>query len=268
MFGNKKDILRFLLLVIPLSVPFYLLNLIPVKLFPFGMPTSVLMIIVPLGLAIYGVRKNGGTDKLKEFFRAILDFKKAKKRFSLVLSFLFMPVLFLIAAIIKDPNNLLGIFQDGSIILLFVGGFVFFYFGAIFEELAWTTYATPVLQKSYGILKTGVLIGVVWGLWHLVPYIMMGHDTRTIFFLTTCSVAYRIIMGYLYRYSGGATTSALLFHTMINLTPELLPGGYKAFDFRTLAILLWVSVVIFLFCTFYRQCKKYDSKKHDNLLFV
>ncbi len=245
MFGTQKDIFRSLLLVIPLSAPFYLLNLIPGQLFPFRLPTSVLMIFVPFGLAIYGVRRNGGTDKLKAFFRAIVDFGKARKPFSLVLSFLFMPVLFLIAAIIKDPNNVLNITQGfGSHFLLFFGGFVLFYFGAIFEELAWTTYATPVLQKSYGILKTGVLIGIVWGLWHLVPYIMMGHDGWTIFFLTTDSVAYRIIMGYLYKYSGGATTSALLFHTMINLTPELLPGGYKAFDFSTLSILLWVSVAV------------------------
>lgn len=257
MFGTKKDILRFLLLVIPLSIPFYLLNLIPVQLFPFGMPTSVLMIVVPLGLAIYGVRKNGSTDKLKEFFRAIFDFKKAKNRFSLILSFLFMPVLFLIAALIKDPNNVLLITQGlGSRLLIFIGGFLLFYFGAIFEELAWTTYATPVLQKSYGILKTGMLIGVVWGLWHLVPYIMMGHDGQTVFLLVTGSIAYRIIMGYLYRYSGGATTSALLFHTMINLSPELLPGGYKAFDFSTLAVLLWISVIMCWFVHYIRKVKK------------
>ncbi|HNY45142.1 MAG TPA: CPBP family intramembrane metalloprotease [Bacteroidales bacterium] len=247
MLATKKDIFRFLLLVIPLSVPFYVLNLIPVQLFPFRLPTSVLMIFVPLGLAIYAVWKNGDADKLKEFFRAIVDFRKAKNRFSLVLSFLFMPFLFFIAAIIKDPDNLLGMSQWGSRIVIFAGGFVLFYFGAIFEELAWTTYATPVLQKSYGILKTGVLIGVVWGLWHLVPYIMMGHDGRTVFFLTTSSVAYRIIMGYLYRYSSGATTSALLFHTMINLSPELLPGRYEAFDLSTLSILLWASVMVCCF---------------------
>lgn len=243
MFGTKKDILRFLLLVIPLSVPFYLLNLIPVQLFPFGMPASALMIIVPFGLAMYGVRKNCGTDKLKEFFHDIFDFRKAKNRFSLVLSFIFMPVLFFIAALIKDPSNVLNISQWGNILLL-IGGFALFYFGAIFEELAWTTYATPVLQKSYGILKTGVMIGAVWGLWHLVPYIMMGHDGQTVFLLTTGSIAYRIIMGYLYRYSGGATMSALLFHTMINLSPELLPGGYNAFDFSILSILLWISVIV------------------------
>jgi len=260
MFGTKNDVLRFLLLVIPLSVPFYALNLIPVQLFPFSMPTSVLMIFVPFGLVIYGVWENGGVGKLKDFFRAVIDFRKVKKHFSLIFSFLFMPVLFLIAAIIKDPNNVVDISQGGSRLLIFVGGFVLFYFGAIFEELAWTTYATPVLQKSYGILKTGVLIGVVWGLWHLVPYIMMGHDGWTVFFLTTNSVAYRIIMGYLYKYSDGATTSALLFHTMINLTPELFPGGYKAFDFSTLSILLWASVVI---CYFVHYTGKV---KNDNYI--
>jgi len=243
-FGTKRDVLYFLLLIIPLSAPFYLLNLIRVRLLPFNLPTSALMILVPLGLAIYAVWKNTNAYKLKDFFRAIVDYNRAEKRFSLVLSFLFMPLVYLIAVIIKDPNSISQIFRAESSILIYLAGFLLFFLGAIIEELAWTTYATPVLQESYGILKTGFIIGLVWGLWHLAPYIMQGWDGWSILFLVTNSVAYRIIMGYLYKYSDGATTSALLFHTMINFIPELLPDGYNAFDFSTLAILLWISVVV------------------------
>lgn len=81
-FGTKEDVLKFLLLVIPLSIPFYLLNIIPVGLLPFNLPTSALMILVPLGLAIYAVRKNTNAYKLKDFFRAIVDFNRAEKRYS------------------------------------------------------------------------------------------------------------------------------------------------------------------------------------------
>lgn len=243
-FGTKNDVRKFLLYVIPLSIPFYLLNLTTVKLLPFNLPASALMILVPSGLGIYYFRKNPTEYKMKDFFRAIVDFQVAKKRFSLVLSLLFMPVLYLIAVVIKDPNSIMQIFRAESNISIYIAGFLLFFLGAISEELAWTTYATPVLQKSYGILKTGLIIGLVWGLWHLVPYIMQGRDIWSIFFLVTNSVAFRIIMGYLYNYSNGATISALFFHTMINLVPELLPGGYKAFDFSTLAILLWLSVIV------------------------
>ncbi|MGB4609168.1 MAG: CPBP family intramembrane glutamic endopeptidase [Saccharofermentanales bacterium] len=242
--GTKNDVHKFLLFVIPLSVPFYLLNLITVKLLPFNLPASALMILVPSGLGIYYFRKNSDEYKMKDFFRAIADFQVAEKRSSLVLSLLFMPVLYLIAVVIKDPNSIMQIFREESKISIFIAGFLLFFLGAIIEELAWTTYATPALHKSYGILKTGFIIGLVWGLWHLVPYIMQGRDICSIFFLVTNSVAFRIIMGYLYNYSNGATISALFFHTMINLVPELLPGGYKAFDFSTLAILLWLSVIV------------------------
>jgi membrane protease YdiL (CAAX protease family) len=41
--------------------------------------------------------------------------------------------------------------------------------GGFFEELGWTGFATPHVRDRHGVLATGVLIGLVWGLWHLPP---------------------------------------------------------------------------------------------------
>jgi membrane protease YdiL (CAAX protease family) len=34
------------------------------------------------------------------------------------------------------------------------------------EELGWTGFAVPRLRRRYGILSTGIMIGLVWGTWH------------------------------------------------------------------------------------------------------
>ena len=36
----------------------------------------------------------------------------------------------------------------------------------IFEELGWTGFAVPELRKRHGILTTGLIAGLLWGVWH------------------------------------------------------------------------------------------------------
>jgi membrane protease YdiL (CAAX protease family) len=37
----------------------------------------------------------------------------------------------------------------------------------LFEELGWTGFATPRLRLRYGIVATGLIVGVLWGGWHV-----------------------------------------------------------------------------------------------------
>jgi membrane protease YdiL (CAAX protease family) len=38
----------------------------------------------------------------------------------------------------------------------------------IFEELGWTGFAIPRLSRRHGIVSTGLIVGVLWGAWHLL----------------------------------------------------------------------------------------------------
>ena len=40
----------------------------------------------------------------------------------------------------------------------------------IFEELGWTGFAVPELRKRHGILITGLIAGLLWGVWHFPPF--------------------------------------------------------------------------------------------------
>jgi membrane protease YdiL (CAAX protease family) len=48
--------------------------------------------------------------------------------------------------------------------------FAFYAFGALFEKIGWTGYATGPLQRRYGVLGAGLIIGTVRAIWHIVPW--------------------------------------------------------------------------------------------------
>ena len=48
--------------------------------------------------------------------------------------------------------------------------------GALGEELGWRGYALNILQKKYVPLAAGLIVGIVWGFWHLPLMILSGYS--------------------------------------------------------------------------------------------
>lgn len=40
--------------------------------------------------------------------------------------------------------------------------------GGLFEEIGWTGFAIPKLRLRYSVFATGLLVGIPWGVWHLL----------------------------------------------------------------------------------------------------
>ncbi|WP_169789174.1 CPBP family intramembrane glutamic endopeptidase [Nonomuraea candida] len=100
--------------------------------------------------------------------------------------------------------------------------FAVFLVSAAAEEAGWTAYATDPLRRRLGALGAAVVLGAVWGVWHLVPLAQAGRSPAWTFLGT---VAARVIMVWVYRGSGGNVPSAaVVFHAMLNVVPSLLPG--------------------------------------------
>jgi membrane protease YdiL (CAAX protease family) len=55
--------------------------------------------------------------------------------------------------------------EDKASILL--SGFAVGLIVPVFEELGWTGFATPRLRLRHGVLGTGLIMGLLWGAWHL-----------------------------------------------------------------------------------------------------
>jgi membrane protease YdiL (CAAX protease family) len=52
-----------------------------------------------------------------------------------------------------------------------VGGLVVGLLVPFFEELGWTGFATAELRKRHGVLATGLIMGLLWGAWHVPLYV-------------------------------------------------------------------------------------------------
>jgi len=52
--------------------------------------------------------------------------------------------------------------------------------GPLFEEPGWTGFAQPRLQRMYGPLVGGLLLGGLWALWHVPGFLIPSEDVRDI----------------------------------------------------------------------------------------
>ena len=54
----------------------------------------------------------------------------------------------------------------------------------LFEEIGWTGFAIPQLRQRHSVLATGLVVGMVWGFWHLLLFVWDSGDASGAFDLS------------------------------------------------------------------------------------
>ena len=123
----------------------------------------------------------------------------------------------------------------------------------IFEEVGWTGFATPELRKRWGVLTTGLFMGVMWGVWHFPAFSAAGRLSAplsplvfTVALLFTWLIPYRILMVWLYDHTQSVLL-AIIMHVPIVvekfvLFPPDAPSTFTAAGNLIYAAALWVVV--------------------------
>ncbi|MCL2327378.1 MAG: CPBP family intramembrane metalloprotease [Bacteroidetes bacterium] len=86
--------------------------------------------------------------------------------------------------------------------------------GAFAEEIGWRSFLQPILEKKNSVLVASILVGVIWGLWHVGHY-KSGLLFMTGFLLFTISAS--IIIAYLLRGTEYNLIISAIFHLSINV---------------------------------------------------
>jgi membrane protease YdiL (CAAX protease family) len=123
----------------------------------------------------------------------------------------------------------------------------------IFEELGWTGFAIPRMRLRYGVLGTGLIVGLLWGAWHFPPFFWGSGTTSEVVpvalflpvLLFTWLPAYRVLMVWVYDRTGSLLVAILMHASLVASNAILAPlaTGVSQVTYNLMwAAVLWVVV--------------------------
>ena len=155
-----------------------------------------------------------------------------------LISPLFMPGIFTA----NDKVTLLGL----SIAAGLTAGF--------FEELGWTGFAIPKMQMKYSAFATGIILGVIWAIWHLLADFWGGYSEYGELYLphyllwVVALPAYRVLMVWIYNNSNSLLLAQLMHASFTGsqflLTPSAVSLEEGVLWYLIFAATLCVAAVV------------------------
>jgi len=195
---------------------------------------STLVVIIgafaPMLAAITLVARSAGWKGTKAFLGQALDFQF--KPIYLLLALLLPLIIHLIAHYLAPAVGLVvaqTLFPDeiavSPIILAIPYFFLMLIIGGGQEEFGWRGYAQEPLQKKIGVIPASLVIGVLWGIWHLPLWFMAGdlHSAYSFLAFVMMTTSISVVYAWLYNSSGKKLIVVMFFHAMNNTAAPLLP---------------------------------------------
>lgn len=118
----------------------------------------------------------------------------------------------------------------------------------LFEELGWTGFAVPRLKQRFGVMATGLIVGIAWGAWHFPPFWESDTFSATLPLVLLLAQLfswlppYRILMVWVYDRTESLLMSILMHASLMASLNALVPTELSG---RTLLtwILAWAAAL-------------------------
>ncbi|MER0284771.1 CPBP family intramembrane metalloprotease [Clostridioides difficile] len=191
--------------------------------------------------------------------------KNFKKVLSVILIFL---IIIIITIIINNENLSINIINKFVIAFLNVIINLCFGFNLFFgEEFGWRYFLQPRLQKIYGKKFGVIILGFIWGIWHL-PLCITLYSPETPFYCVISHISYCTFIGIFLGYTYMKTKNLwapILIHLVNNNVYIILKGGNESIF--TLESLLWsiaIDAILFLPFLFTKEYKANNPDENSN----
>lgn len=115
------------------------------------------------------------------------------------------------------------------------------------EEYGWRYYLQPLMQKKFGICKGVLLLGVVWGIWHLpvdLFYYTQNSRLLMIFAQQITCITLGIFFAYAYMKTANIWVPVVLHFFNNNLVP-VISGNYSSNVLKNQSI-TWTELLMSL----------------------
>lgn len=240
--STQRPLVPFFVLVFVLTAPFWLLGAIhDVQLLP-GLPLAGLAVICPTLAALVLVIRQSGLNGARELLSRVADFRRIGSPLWYLPILLIPPGIAVLAFFVQRSFGIPIPAPDVSLasILLLI---LMFLPAAAMEELGWSGYATEPLQKRFGELGAGLVLGGVWSAWHLPALIQAHRAPDWIAWWCLGTIAARVISVWLFNRTGQSVFAVTLYHAASNLSWQLFPVQGSYFDPRINGLITVVLAV-------------------------
>ena len=241
--------LKFFLLVFALAIPFWLIGAMAGRGLPLPMnlPLSALQAFCPLVAALILVYREDGLGGAKRLLKRIFDYKKIEPKIWYVPIIFLLPFIYLMSfgvvrLMLPLPDEPQIPYLTIPILL------VVFFIAAAGEEAGWMGYAVDPMQDRWSALTTGIILGSVWGILHVVPDLQANHSLAWIVWQHgVYAVALRILIVWLYNNTAKSVFAAILVHDTDNVSWSLFPNYGSHYDPAITGAITAIAAVIVTF---------------------
>jgi membrane protease YdiL (CAAX protease family) len=229
---------------------------------PLGLPESLIALggFAPAVSAFLVLAAASGKAGVLALLRSIVHWRVGVQWYLVAL--LGIPVLNLLAFLVV-PGVLADFHApDSRLLRVYLSEMAFSFtigIAPLWEEIGWRGFAHPRMQRAHGPVVGSLILGALWGLWHLPfffgPLARTGPDATVVsaaIALVEFSIGLTglsVVMAWILNNCGGSTLLAILIHAafdssglaMVTLFPST-PPYYLPVHYQTLGIAIVFSV--------------------------
>lgn len=129
-------------------------------------------------------------------------------------------------------------------------GVLFGWPAGFFEEIGWTGFAFPRMTRALNPLAAAVLLGLLWGLWHMPAINYLGTSTPhgkywlpyfAAFTVAMCAM--RVLISWIYSNTGSVLLAQLMHASstgaLVIFSPPRVTGAQEALWYLVYGLALW-----------------------------
>jgi len=227
----------------------------------FGFISMVLGGFGPAVGAIISVYTIEGKGSIKKFIKQFLSLKFGWKVWLSI--FLVLGISSLIAWIIPEflgedriPTYLPGVYIFPIYILITI------FFGGGQEEIGWRGYISPYLEKKFGLIIGGLILGIIWAIWHIPLWFLAASTQKYMIFFGFMlgTIGYSYFYSWIIKESGNRLFSGLVAHGVANAFAALFPFLIMANNIKQTRFWLY-QIIILIIGIIIVTIRTYKSRK-------